>query len=427
MNRSPVPSVHPDMTTSPVTSTADLVAAGLDRARRATEALVAPLSDEDLVRQVSDILSPPVWDLAHIGYFEELWLVRRLGGEPPTDPLFDDLYDAFRHARSERAGLPLLRPAATRRYMADVRRRTLEILREADLDGDDPLLRDGFVYGMIVQHELQHQETLLQALQMGGHPYPVPERPDGGAGPAPEEVRVPGGLVEIGTDTAPFAYDNERPAHVVEIAPFTIGRHPVTNGRYREFIADGGYRHRSLWSPAGWEWRCAEDAVAPLYWERRGAGWWRRRFGRWEPVPDAEPVQHVSFHEAEAFARWAGRRLPTEAEWEAAARGASPEGANLGRAAMGPLPVTGRAAGDAGCACMLGDVWEWTSSVFTGYPGFRAFPYAEYSEVFFDGGMPVLRGGSWATDPAVARPTFRNWDLPGRRQIFSGLRLAGDD
>ena len=159
---------------------------------------------------------------------------------------------------------------------------------------------------------------------------------------------------------------------------------------------------------------------------RRG-GWYRRRFGRWEPVPPAEPVQHISFFEAEAVAAWAGKRLPTEAEWEKAAQGADSDGdANLGRDSFGPLPVARRAASGVGCECMLGDVWEWTSSTFAGYPGFTAFPYAEYSEVFFGNEYRVLRGGSWATDPLVARITFRNWDYPQRRQLFSGVRLAAD-
>ncbi|HZE28800.1 MAG TPA: SUMF1/EgtB/PvdO family nonheme iron enzyme, partial [Gaiellaceae bacterium] len=170
-----------------------------------------------------------------------------------------------------------------------------------------------------------------------------------------------------------------------------------------------------------------ERVEAPLYWERSGDGWMRRRFGRLEAVPPAEPVQHISLYEAEAVAAWAGKRLPTEAEWERAAQEAEPrDGATLGRESFGPLPVARRATSSTGCDCLLGDVWEWTSSSFTGYPGFKAFPYPDYSEVFFGEEHRVLRGGSWATDPLVARVTFRNWDFPQRRQLFSGVRLAAD-
>jgi gamma-glutamyl hercynylcysteine S-oxide synthase len=405
------------------------IAAELARAREATMQLVAPLDDARLTAQVSPIVSPLVWDLAHIGWFEELWLTRRVAGEQAADGRFDDLYDAFRHERSERGSLPILRPEQAREFLADVRRRALDALDRVDLDPADPLLSDGFVYGLVLQHELQHQETMLQTLQLSRGEYPTPAHDDPSPAPEPEEVLVPACSFSCGTSAAPWAYDNERPEHMVDLPAFAIERYPVTNGRYVEFVEDGGYRDRRYWSAEGWAWRSDENAEAPLSWERSGSEWHRRRFGRLEPLPPAEPVQHVSFFEAEAIAAWAGKRLPTEAEWERAAQGASPAGpgtANLGREAFGPLPVAPRATSDAGCECMLGDVWEWTSTPFAGFPGFSAFPYAEYSEVFFGDEYRVLRGGSWATDPLVARITFRNWDYPQRRQIFSGVRLARD-
>src|SRR5438876_690218 len=263
----------------PVAVDAAVVVRELERARERTTGLIAPLSEEQLVRQVSPLMSPLVWDFAHIGHFEELWLLRELGGEPPVRAEHDDVYDAFAHERSDRGELPMLAPPAARVFAADVRRRVLALLLRLRLDSNDPLLAGGFVFGMIVQHELQHVE----------------------------------------------------------------------------------------------------------------------------PVPAGEPVQHVSWYEADAYARWAGKRLPSEAEWEKAARTAGDE-----------------------LEHPQGAVWQWTSSYFGGYPGFRAFPYAEYSEVFFGEEHRVLRGGSWVTDPLVARPTFRNWDLPQRRQIFSGIRCASD-
>jgi len=380
--------------------------AALERARETTLGLLEPLDDELLVAQVSPLMSPLVWDLAHIGWFEELWLLRGGDVDEPSLAGFDDLYDAFRHERAERSSLPILQPAEARAYLESVRRRALEAGPPDDM------------YALVVQHELQHQETMLQTLQLSGVAYPTPPHDDLGPPPRPDDLLVPAGPFILGTNDRLWAYDNERPAHVVELPAFRIEWHPVTNDRFTEFVEDGGYRERCYWSEDGWRWLQAEGVEAPLYWERGPDGWLRRRFGQLEPVPPAEPVQHVSFYEAEAIATWAGKRLPTDAEWEKAAQGANPAEANLGRASFGPLPV----AGDS----MLGDVWEWTSSPFAGYPGFKAFPYPEYSEVFFGDKHRVLRGGSWATDPVVARVTFRNWDFPQRRQLFSGVRLAAD-
>jgi gamma-glutamyl hercynylcysteine S-oxide synthase len=394
---------------------APAVAAALQRTREATLQLLEPLDDELLVAQVSPIMSPLVWDLAHIGWFEELWLVRRGTEREPSPAGFDDLYDAFRHERAERSSLPILQPPEARAYLESVRRQALSVLE------DEP--RSPHVYGLVVQHELQHQETMLQTLQLSGVAYPTPPHDDLRPPPRPEDVLVPAGPFIIGTNDRSWAYDNERPARVVELPAFRIERQPVTNERFTEFVEDGGYRKRRHWSDEGWRWLRAERVEAPLYWERAGEGWLRRRFGCREALPPAEPVQHISFYEAEAVASWAGKRLPTETEWEKAAQGARP-GAD--RASLGPRPVAPRGTSSVGCDRMLGDVWEWTSSAFTGYPGFEAFPYAEYSEVFFGDEHRVLRGGSWATDPLIARVTFRNWDLPQRRQLFSGVRPATD-
>jgi iron(II)-dependent oxidoreductase len=395
------------------------LAAALKRVRDATLRIVEPLDDEQLVAQVSPIMSPLVWDLAHIGWFEELWLIRNLANGEPSPERFDDLYDAFRHVREERSRLPILTPPEARAYLESVRRHTLNVLEDVQLDA--------YVYGLVLQHELQHQETILQSLQVSGVEYTTPSHDDRQSPPQPEDVLIPAGPFTLGTNEQHWAYDNEQPAHIVEVPAFWVERHPVTNERFAEFVDDGGYRKRPYWSEEGWQWLREEGVEAPLYWERSQGGWLRKRFGRREPVPPAEPVQHVSFYEAEAVAAWADKRLPTEAEWEKAAQGAESEaGANLGRESFGPLPVAERAISSVGCDCMLGDVWEWTSSPFTGYPGFTAFPYAEYSEVFFGDGYRVLRGGSWATDPLVARVTFRNWDYPQRRQLFSGVRIATD-
>jgi iron(II)-dependent oxidoreductase len=250
-----------------------------------------------------------------------------------------------------------------------------------------------------VQHELQHIETMAQTMQLGGLPLAAPPVP---LVSATGEATIPGGAFRLGAGPDErWPYDNELPAHEVELPAFRIARGLVTNADYLAFMDEGGYDDRALWSAAGWSWREEERAVAPLYWERDGVGWLRRRFDVVERPPPAEPVQHVSFWEAEAFAQWVGKRLPTEQEWERAAR-------------VGELEHA------------TGAVWQWTSSPFTGYPGFRAFPYPEYSEVFFGGEYRVLRGGSSVTDSLVSRLSFRNWDYPQRRQIFSGIRCADD-
>ncbi len=383
------------------------VVTSLTDARARTLRVLDPIGDSDLARQVSPLMSPLVWDLAHVGHYEELWLLRTIADAPPTDERFDDIYDAFKHPRRDRPSLPILGPAAAREFVGAVRGRVLDVLASTDLDGDDRLLRAGFVYGMVVQHEHQHAETMLATIQLMDD-FAHPDAADWRPGPVdPDEgmVEIDGGPFLMGADDA-SAYDNERPRHQVERAPFRIDRNPVTNAEYRAFVEDGGYTDSRLWDAEGWAWRREAAADAPQFWRREGAGdWSRRRYGRREELPPHEPVQHVSWHEADAFARWRGARLPTEAEWEKAA---------------------GMEGEPRGPAHMLGGVWEWTDTDFDGYPGFVSFPYREYSEVFFGPEYKVLRGGSWATDPSVRRATFRNWDYPIRRQIFSGFRCAAD-
>ncbi len=233
----------------------------------------------------------------------------------------------------------------------------------------------------------------------------------------------------MGAPDEGFAYDCERPRHERVLDAFAIARDPVSAGEWLAFMADGGYARPQLWTDAGWAWRAGGAARAPLHWLRDGEGGWLvRSFDRVEPVAPDLPVCHVSAHEADAFARWAGCRLPTECEWERAALGAdaTTDAANLDQLAFGSAPRGAYPALASGCRQMIGDVWEWTSTGFAGYPGFRAFPYREYAEVFFGGVHRVLRGGSWATQPIAARATFRNWDLPQRRQLFCGVRLARD-
>ncbi|HEY3604999.1 MAG TPA: ergothioneine biosynthesis protein EgtB [Sporichthyaceae bacterium] len=421
--------------------------ADLDRARTRTSTLTGALDDQDLTRQHSPLMSPLVWDLAHIGNQEELWLLRRLADRPALlPPGIDELYDAFRHPRADRPTLPLLEPARARRYVAEVRGRVSDLLDATALESDDPLVQHGFAFAMIAQHEQQHVETMLATHQLRVGPAaltapPAPHRP---VPELPTEVLIPAGAFEMGTDLDPWALDNERPAHRVHVPTFALDTTPVSNAAYARFIAAGGYTDPRWWHPDGWAHVQSAGLVAPQFWVADGKDWSVLRFGELVALHPDEPVQHVCWFEADAYARWAGRRLPTEAEWEKAARHdpttdrsrrypwgeAEPDEihANLGGRHLGPATVGAYPDGASayGAHQLIGDVWEWTSSDFLGYPGFVAFPYREYSEVFFAPGYKVLRGGAWAVDQAACRGTFRNWDYPIRRQIFAGFRTARD-
>jgi gamma-glutamyl hercynylcysteine S-oxide synthase len=423
-----------------VTARADLVA-DLARARRRTLDLVE-VEDAELTRQYHPLMSPLVWDLAHIGWQEELWLLR--GNDPARPGLLtpdvERCYDAFANSRASRVDLPLLAPADARSYLAAVRDRSLDTLDALPEESDD------FPFALVVSHEHQHNETMLQAVNLrAGGPLlsggaALPAGRDGVAGTA---VDVAGGPFVLGVtaETEPFSLDNERDAHVVDVAPFRIGRVPVTNAEWQQFIDDGGYDRRQWWSERGWAHRQEAGLTAPQFWRGDGT---RIRFGHSEPIPGDEPVQHVTYFEAQAYAAWAGARLPTEIEWEKAcawdpalgARRRYPWGestptaalANLGGDALRPAPVGAYPQGASayGAEQMLGDVWEWTSSPITPWSGFTPMLYEQYTEPFFGGDYRVLRGGSWAVAPAILRPSFRNWDHPIRRQIFSGVRLAWD-
>jgi iron(II)-dependent oxidoreductase len=374
----------------------------LEEARERTLSLVEPVSDEDLDRQHHPLMSPLVWDLGHIAAFEDLWVCRQTRLELLL-PELADLYDAAETPRAERVELPYLKRAESIGYMEEVRERTLAHLDEVG----------AFIGEMLLQHEHQHNETMLQTLQLAEPGVYAPERQRPAGPAATGSVVIEARPVEIGFEGEGFAYDNERPRHRAELGPYRIDRAPVTNAQFRAFVEDGGYRRRELWSDEGWSFREREGWERPLYWTAHGE---ERRFDRVEPLARELPVMHVSAFEADAYARWRGARLPTEAEWEHAASLFEPERGELDQLGFGPGPA----------GPFVGDCWEWTASEFDGYPGFEAYPYREYSEVFFGEGYRVLRGGAWATRTRVARPSFRNWDHPQRRQIFAGFRCAED-
>jgi iron(II)-dependent oxidoreductase len=432
--------------TAAATVSAEGAVEGLTEARERTYALIASLTDDALETVHSTLLSPLVWDLGHIAAFEDLWLVHRYGGRPLLHDDLADVYDAFETPRAGRGNLPFLHSDAAREYLAEVRARTLEVIEQRGVD-------DGLHHEMVIRHEHQHCETMLQTIQLGRiAPYVGVGGRVGSDSPATgpladltglELVTVPAGPCTIGARAEGFAYDNERGRHPLTLGAFQIGHAAVTNASYLRFVEGGGYVRREWWSDEGWAWKVEYDITKPADWSDDLQTEWR--LGEHVALHPLRPVIHVSWFEAEAFARAHDARLPTEYEWEKAATWDQEQGqarrypwgnadpvpgvhANVDHDALGPLAAGSLPAGASpyGCVGMIGDTWEWTSSTFTGYPGFAPHPYPEYSQVFFGPDYRVLRGGSWATRARVITPTFRNWDYPQRRQIFAGFRIARD-
>jgi iron(II)-dependent oxidoreductase len=368
----------------------------LEDVRARTFALVAHLDVEQLEQVYSPLMSPLVWDLGHIAAYEDLWIPHRLGERALLRPDLADLYDAFETPRAIRGEIEALGPVPARTYLQEVRARTAETISRRGIG-------DGVVCEMVLRHELQHAETMRQTLAIA-ELLPPQERarrdqPLGGQARGDHWIEIPAGPFAMGAPAEGFAYDNERPRHQVQTPAFQLAGGPVTNGALISFNDNGGYEQRELWSQQGWDWLAEQE---PAQHPAIATG-----------HPQA-PACHISWFEADAFARANGARLPSEAEWEKAVTWQQQQsGGAEDSGDRGPLDGVGR-------------VWEWTQSTFREYPGFVAYPYREYSEVFFGETFRVLRGGSWATDPRVANPRFRNWDLPERRQIFAGVRLARD-
>jgi iron(II)-dependent oxidoreductase len=410
-------------------------------ARERTCALVADLSDDQLLGPRLPILNPLLWEIGHIAWFQEKWVLRQ---SPHAKSLRDDadaLYDSAAVPHDSRWDLPLPDRAATLRYLTAVRDRVVQRLHQTEP-------RPELVYFTLLSvfHEDMHTEAFTYTRQTLGYPAPRFEvGQDKGRteqGPWPGDVEIPGGTFLLGAaPEEPFVFDNEKWAHAVEVRPFAIARAPVTQAEFAAFVEDGGYQQQRFWSEPGWRWREQTQAAYPVYWQRESPGrWLRRDFDRWLPLEPHRPVLHVNWHEADAYCRWAGCRLPTEAEWEWAAAGGldgpkrrfpwgdeppAPERANLDWRNRGCVDVAAYPEGDSafGCRQMVGNVWEWTASDFLPYPGFVADPYREYSAPWF-GTHKVLRGGCWATRARLLRNTWRNFYQPDRRDVWAGFRTC---
>jgi iron(II)-dependent oxidoreductase len=417
----------------------------IPEARQGSLDLVADLTDEQLMGPRLDIVNPLWWEIGHVAWFQEKWLLRHGFGEAPILKDGDALYDSSAVPHDVRHDLPLPTRAETLRYMQAVRDHALDHLDRRKATHE--LL---YLALYTVFHEDMHGEAFTYTRQTLGYPAPlhVGQSTGADAGPCPGDVGIPGGAFLLGsTPDEPFVFDNEKWAHQVRVAPFRIARAPVTQGEFAEFVDEGCYRRRALWSSAGWGWRTGVNAEHPLYWRRADGRWERRDFDRWVGLERHRPVVHVNWHEAEAYCRWAHRRLPTEAEWEAAAalepnaagtgfsdhkrrfpwgdNSPTPERANLDRGAMGCLDVGALPSGDSAFCCrqMIGNVWEWTASDFAPFPGFVPDMYVDYSLPWF-GAQKVLRGGCWVTRARLIRNTWRNFYTPDRRDVWAGFRTC---
>jgi ergothioneine biosynthesis protein EgtB len=402
------------------------------RVRDMSESLCAPLLTEDCCMQTMPDVSPPKWHLAHVSWFFETFVLKPfLPDYDEVNPQFAVLFNSYyegagaMHPRAQRGLLSRPPLEEVYRYRRHIDARMIALIESApEVQWRDIAFRT--VLG--IHHEQQHQELLLTDIKhiFASQPlrpiYKEAARETSSPLPALEWREFPGGLYEIGHGGEGFCYDNETPRHRVYIEPFRLASRPVTNGEYMTFMAAGGYKRAEYWLSEAWTTLRERNWQAPLYWERGDDGWRHMTLSGLRPVDEHEPVCHVSFYEADAYARWAGRRLPSEQEWEIAARDVAVAGNLQESGRFHPAPAC-----NAGMTQIYGDVWEWTGSPYVAYPGFRplAGTLGEYNGKFMCNQM-VLRGGSCVTPADHIRASYRNFFHPGDRWQFSGIRLADD-
>ena len=419
---------------------------GMKDARARTLELVGDLSDDQLMGPELSTVNPGLWEMGHHAWFQSVWALRHACGEPPTRRDEDALYDSMEIAHDTRWNLPLPSRAETLAYMRKVHD---SVLTRLDDNPSQKLLYHAF-YSTL--HEDMHTEAFTYTRQTHGYPNPKfsigndSHMPKGGV--CPGNVSIPGGTFMLGsTQEEPFVFDNEKWAHPVELKPFQIAKACVTQSEYVTFIENGGYDKSEFWCSDGWKWRQENNVTGHQYFRHVNGTWERRHFDNWVRLEPNRAVIHVNWYEADAYCRWAGLRLPTEAEWEAAAsvepgpnktclgtvKRRFPWGnnqptssvANLDWKLMGTADVGAFPQGDSpyGCRQMVGNVWEWTNNDFLPFPGFSPDPYKDYSEPWF-GTRKVMRGGCWATRSRLIRTNYRNFQTPDRRDVFTGFRTC---
>lgn len=419
-------------------SSAEVLSAWVADARRRTLGLIEDLDDRQLLGPKLPTTNPMLWELAHATWFQERWVLQHAAGRKPLWPQIERMFDSISIEHETRWDLPMPAREQTLKYVHSVRDNVLELLDREELT--DELT---YFVKLSVFHEDMHSEAFIYTRQTNGYPPPKFEvdgkPPKDFAAPSPADVEIAGGTYRLGaTQDAPFVFDNEKWVHEAPVEPFAISRTAVTQSQFAAFVDDGGYARREFWSDEGWKWRVEQGAEHPIFWKKEGGSWLCRHFDRWLPLEPNLPLIHVNWHEANAFCQWAGRRLPSEAEWELAATGSeekrhypwgeeppSESTVNMDWRGVGTIDVAARAAGDSpfGCRQMLGNVWEWTSTTLHPFPGFVADPYKEYSTTSF-GNCRVLRGGCWATRSRLIRNTWRNYYQPHRRDVFAGFRTC---
>jgi len=435
---------------SPRVTSEELIDALVD-ARRVELELIEGMAESQMLGRKAHFLEPPIWEMGHVGWFQEYWILRHLDQGGTLLPGSDGVYDSFNVSYKLRWDHAYPSRRETHAYISEVLKRTI-----GRLESREASAQDVYFYTLGALHEDMHTENLTLILQTLGYARPKLSLFDPACGDppvdptyTPHDIAMPGGTFLLGAmPDEPFVFDNEKWAHPVEVKPFRISSTPVTNAEFAAFADDDGYRRRQLWDRRGWDWRRREGVEHPLFWSR-GAGrrWFERRFDQVVPLEPWHPVVHLNWYEAQAYCRWAKRRLPTEAEWELAAsaeptpdgRGVTnrkrrfpwgddpptPERANLNYRAGGTVDVRALAAGDSafGCRQMIGNVWEWVADTFEPYPGFVCDPYKEYSQPYF-GEKKVLKGGCWTTRSRLIRNTWRNFFKRHRRNIFAGFRTC---
>ncbi len=440
-----------DATKSPARVTSEELIDALVDARKLEIELLEGIDDSQLLGKKAHFLEPPIWEFGHVGWFQEYWILRHLDQAETLLPGSDGVYDSFNVSYKLRWDHAYPSRRETHAYLTEVLNRSI-----GRMESREPTPQDAYFYTLSALHEDMHTENLTLILQTLGYARPKLSVVDLACAsppvdPAfkPHDVAVPGGTFLLGAlPDEPFVFDNEKWAHPVEVKPFWISSTPVTNAEFAAFVDDDGYRRRHLWDRRGWDWRRREGVEHPLFWVRGGDGrWYERRFDQVVPLEPWHPVVYVNWYEAEAYCRWAKRRLPTEAEWEMAAsaeptldgRGITsrkrrfpwgdelptPEHANLDFRAGGTVDVRVFPAGDSvfGCRQMIGNIWEWVADTFEPYPGFECGPYKEYSQPYF-GQKKVLKGGCWTTRSRLIRNTWRNFFMRHRRNIFAGFRTC---